>query len=86
MSTGYFTISDLVGTRRWKREAITALLGRPDKVVPGAHKQPAHLYCAARVVLAEEQYRPFRAARRGVQSRDIVAEMASSVIRVERVG
>ncbi len=85
MSALYFTISELVGRRRWKREAISTLLGRPDKIVPGAHKQPAHLYSATRVLLAEEQYRPFRTARRGRQARDIVAEMAASVIRVERV-
>jgi hypothetical protein len=82
----FLTVSELVRVRRWKREAIVRLLGKPDRIVPGAHKQPAHLYVEYRVLLAEQQYKPFRSTRRGKPGRDIVAEMCASVIRVERIG
>jgi hypothetical protein len=61
----FFTITELVTIRRWKRELIPQLLGKPDWVIHGAHKNPAQMYASVRVISAEETFSPFR-GRRGV--------------------
>jgi hypothetical protein len=61
----YFTLTELVHFRRWKRSAVTAFLGRPDRVVPVIHKQPAQLFAASRLMCAELLHLSFRKQRRG---------------------
>jgi hypothetical protein len=60
----FYTITELVNVRRWKREAITKFLGRPDQTVPGIHKQPAQLFSVSRVLSAELLYPEYKRAWR----------------------
>jgi len=79
----FFTVGELVSVRRWKRSEITRLLGRPDRIVPGVHKRPAHLYGVGRVIAAEMLYKPFRGTRRNPnQEVSIVKELLIGGVRV----